>query len=441
MVLTRRWTRLRYHSGQWALWHSESRYAVIEVARRSGKSEVAKRKGSKMAIKAPPHIDDYRVIFCAPTRDQAKAIYWDDVKALIPPELVERTMETELSIRLKNGARIEVVGMDKPARVEGRPIDFAFIDEYADMKPGVWERHIRPALDTDGRPGKAWIYGVPRPSPDFKRRYDQAVDPEQTDWEYFTWTAASLLDPEVVEAARRDLDELTFAQEYEAKRVNLSGLAYYPWSRPLHAACRVPYDNTRTLIVALDFNVEPGVAVLAQEMPKPEGAPEQCAAHITGIVGEVYIPRNSTTEAVCRRIAAEYGAHKGEVHLHGDATGGARGTAQVEGSDWDVARAVLRPVFGDRLRFRVGRSNPPERARVNAMNSRLRSADGTLHVLVDARLRWLSEDFESVILLEGGSGELDKKATPAHTHLTDALGYYVYDKHPISDRATSVQDF
>ena len=195
MVLTRRWTRLRYHPEQWRLWNTTSRFVVCEAGRRSGKTEIAKRKGVKLAMNAPVELDDYRVIFCAPTRDQAKAIYWDDIKALTPPPMVERILETELSIRLRNGARIEVVGMDKPARVEGRPIDAAFVDEYADMKPGVWERHLRPALDTDGRPGVAWIYGVPRPSPDFKRRYDQALDPEEQDWDYFTWTSAEILAP------------------------------------------------------------------------------------------------------------------------------------------------------------------------------------------------------------------------------------------------------
>jgi len=37
-------------------------------------------------------------------------------------------------------------------------------------------------------------------------------------------------------------------------------------------------------------------------------------------------------------------------------------------------------------------------------------------------------------LLEGGSGEIDKKKTPKLTHLSDALGYYVEAEFPVRER-------
>jgi len=39
-------------------------------------------------------------------------------------------------------------------------------------------------------------------------------------------------------------------------------------------------------------------------------------------------------------------------------------------------------------------------------------------------------------MLEGGSGEVDKKAGEAAglTHLSDALGYYVHEKHPVGGK-------
>ena len=41
------------------------------------------------------------------------------------------------------------------------------------------------------------------------------------------------------------------------------------------------------------------------------------------------------------------------------------------------------------------------------------------------------KDFEGVKLLEGGSGEIDKKADPMLTHLTDGIGYYIAKEFPI----------
>ena len=42
------------------------------------------------------------------------------------------------------------------------------------------------------------------------------------------------------------------------------------------------------------------------------------------------------------------------------------------------------------------------------------------------------KDIEGVRVLEGGSGEIDKKSDPKLTHLSDALGYYVVKKHPVA---------
>jgi hypothetical protein len=98
-----------------------------------------------------------------------------------------------------------------------------------------------------------------------------------------------------------------------------------------------------------------------------------------------------------------------------------------------LVKAHLKPVFGERLKDRVPLANPPERARVNATNSRLLTAGGTIRMLVDpVNCPQLIADLEGVTLLEGGSGEIDKdpKRHPDRTHLTDAISYYVHAKHP-----------
>jgi hypothetical protein len=269
------------------------------------------------------------------------------------------------------------------------------------------------------------LIGVPEGRGEYFDMYNYAISGEDPDWQGFHWVSADILPPEEIESARRTLDPLVFQQEMEASFVTFEGRAYYPFLRSSHCA-PLQYNPRAPLIIALDFNVEPGVAAIMQEMVLPNGLEG------TGVISEVHILRNSTTPAVCRRIVQDFGNHPGAVRIYGDATGGARGSARVLGSDWDLVKAELQPVFRDRLSFRIPNANPPERSRVNAVNSRLMSASGEIRMMVDPqRAPNVVRDLEGVRLLKGGSGEIDKRADPALSHISDAAGYYLVREFPI----------
>jgi hypothetical protein len=86
--------------------------------------------------------------------------------------------------------------------------------------------------------------------------------------------------------------------------------------------------------------------------------------------------------------------------------------------------------------FHAPASNPAERSRINAMNTRIRSRDGTVRLMADPKYApHVVKDLEGVKLLEGGSGEIDKKHDPKLTHISDAVGYYVVAKYPTTERA------
>jgi hypothetical protein len=112
------------------------------------------------------------------------------------------------------------------------------------------------------------------------------------------------------------------------------------------------------------------------------------------------------------------------------------------GSDWDliVGRdGALRHYFGDRVRSRVESSNPRQKVRINATNRRLLTADGLAHMLVDAsRAPHVCEDLDGVTLLPGSDGEIDKTLCERAnlTHVSDALGYYIHAKFPVTGQAT-----
>lgn len=429
--LTKRWEKLRPHLIQKSLWYSPHRFNTVPAGRRSGKTELAKRKLVLRAMRGT-RFDNARFFAAAPTRDQAKTIYWDDLKALVPSwAMAGAPRETDLEIRLINGSAIRVVGMDKPQRIEGSPWDGGILDEYGNMKPEAWKANVRPALAD--RQGWCDLIGVPEGRNHYYEA-DRAAKAQmkefgpKSEWGSYHWLSADILPAEEIAAARRDLDEMTFAQEYEASFVTFEGRAYYPFTEADH--CRpLKYDRTQPLIFCFDFNVAPGVAAVCQEQQLPNG---QLG---TGVIGEVFIPANSSTPAVCRKLVKDWEGHEGRVKCYGDATGGAGGSAKIAGSDWDLIKAELRPVFRDRVSFHVPAANPAERARVNAMNSRLKAADGTIRMMVDAgKAPHVMKDLEGVRLLKGGSGEIDKKAEADLTHISDALGYYVAADFPTTDR-------
>lgn len=431
---------LAYHPGQHSYRFSLHRFNVVPAGRRSGKTLRAKRKLLYHALSAAADWPDPRFFAAAPTRDQAKTIFWADLKFMIPREFMTTPpRESDLSIHLVNGAEIRVVGLDRPERFEGPPWDGGVLDEYANCRREAWVQHIRPALAD--RNGWADFIGVPEGRNHYYDLYRDATAQQArhgllSDWGAFTWRSEEVLPlygrESEIEAARRDMDPLTYEQEFGASFITFQGQAYQGFNEVLHCQ-RLSWDKQEPLILCFDFNVDPGVAVICQEQPLPHGV------NGTAVIGQVVIPQNSTTPKVVKQLTTAYADHEGFFHVHGDSTGGGRHSAATEGSDWELVRRDLNAAFGsERVVYRYPMSNPSERARLNAMNSRLRSQAGVVRLMVDpGKAPDVVKDLEGVQLKDDGSGELDKspKATGNGrlTHLSDALGYYIAESHPVRD--------
>lgn len=435
ITLSPRWQAVPWTSKQRDLVDCLSRFITIAAGRRSGKTEIAKRKLVKRALAFTAFPDGWFVA-AAPTRDQAKRIFWKDLKALCPASLVMKVSESDLTITLWNGCVIQVMGLEVPERVEGTPLDGIIIDECATVKPSVWKAHVRPALATIGRPGWAILFGVPEGRNHFYHLCNKSKTNEG--WNHFHWPSSDVLSVEEIEEMKRDLDPLTYDQEANASFVNFEGRAYYPYEEHSHTRTNLPYNDRAELVFCFDFNVSPGTATVLQEIRNENKVFGKAVAdQFTGILGEVWIPKNSNTRSVCRKLIKDWGHHKGKILVYGDATGGNKGSAKTEGSDWDLVKAELYAHFGtDRVIMKVPKANPRERSRVNAMNTRLQATNGVISMLVDnSRCPHVCLDLEGVTTLKGGSGELDKKADEELTHLSDGFGYYVEKEFPVRGKS------
>jgi len=417
---------------------SRKRFNIIPAGRRTGKTQIAKRRGVRFAL-LNTFWPDFRIAYTCPTYAQVKRNYWDDLHRIIngyEKGLIADESKTDLMIKLFNGSMIWLIGMDKPDRFEGPSYNWVFADEAPNMKAEAIEQHIFPALSE--RLGGLDLYGVPEGHNHYYKTAMFAQEIENADeWGYYWWRSRDVMPlylgeeaaAREIERARRRMDELTFRQEYEAEFIYFTGRAYHKFDREKHAIERLPYDPAAPLHLCFDFNTAPGVAAVIQESREQRGKDrEDC----TYIIGQVTISKNSTTPAVCDALAATWKTHKGPVYCYGDATGGAGGSAKVRGSDWDLIRQELTPYFGGRLFFRVPTKNPPERARVNAVNSRLESSNGIVRMKVDpANAADIATDFDETTVLDGGAGQIDKKTNKARSHHSDSVGYYIVKRHPI----------
>lgn len=382
------------------LWTENKRFAVVPAGRRSGKTELAKRRlVSNLSIKKA--WSDPRYFAGAPTREQAKRIFWNDLKMLVPRNWIRRVYESDLCITTRYNSELWVVGLDKPQRIEGTPWDGGVLDEYADMKPGAWTENIRPALSD--RLGWCWFIGVPEGFNHYKDLADYAKSGVDNDWGFYTWPSADILPPDEVEAAKRLLDPKTFRQEYEASFEGASGRVYYAYDAEKNQDASIAVRSELPIIMACDFNVDPCVWVLLQT-----------DFNSVWVFDEVVL-RNTNTMDMGREVLRRYGSHKAGFIVYGDSAGSARSTAGK--SDYAILSGMG---FTEQ---RVKRANPAVKDRVNAVNSMLLSSNGEARLFHHPRCVFLRKDFETV---EWASNNVDiDKSQRDRTHASDAIGYFI----------------
>jgi phage terminase large subunit-like protein len=100
--------------------------------------------------------------------------------------------------------------------MRGVSLKYLVMDEYADMKPQVFEQILRPALAD--QKGRAMFIGTPMGRNHFYELYklgDSTKDKDYKAW-HFTSFDNPLLDPAEIEAARGSMSSFAFRQEFMA---------------------------------------------------------------------------------------------------------------------------------------------------------------------------------------------------------------------------------
>lgn len=382
---------------------SPARFRVAVSGRRFGKTHIAIRELAK-AARHGNHVCWY----VAPSYRIARQVVWDKLKnRLRDINWVARINESDLRIELVNGSMIALRGADNADSLRGVGLDFLCLDEVADIDEKAWTEVLRPTLAD--KQGRALFLGTPKGKSNWLfDLYQRGQDTTEHQWESWQYTTVDggVVPAEEIEAARRDLGDREFRQEFLASFEQWSGTIYYNFSRALNVktyADTVP-DN---LLIFVDFNVSPVSAAVAVQT--------SAGLHI---IDEVVIYGSNTDELV-EEILNRYPTKR--ITAFPDPAGVQRKTSAGGRTDITILQNA-----GFAVKYRS--NHPAVRDRINAVNSVLKNALDQRRLLIDPGCRRVIECLEKQVYKEGTQVP-DKDQ--GYDHMNDAIGYGIEFLYPI----------
>jgi len=371
----------------------------VVAGRRFGKTHLATVELVRAALSG----GNKNCWYVAPTYRAAKEIAWDMLMQILPDEYIDRKNETALMINLINGSTIALKGAEKPDSLRGRALDFAIMDEFADMKLTAWTEVLRPSLSD--REGNAMWIGTPKGRNHFYDLWTYGLDGHDGWASYqFTTLNGGNVSAEEIESARRDLDERTFKQEYEAAFVSYSGIIYYNFNR--EESVRKIFDDGTPLHIGMDFNLDPMSAVVCIRQGNDLLAIDEIVMY------------GSNTDEMVDEIKTRYPNR--QITIYPDPASRQRKTSAGGRTDLSILQNAGFAV-------KVKTSHPAIRDRINAVNSRLKSGQGR-HLFVDPKCKQTIKSLERQTYKEGTS---QPNKDDGFDHMNDALGYLVEFLYPV----------
>ena len=200
------------------LWQGEvhrniRQFTVLKCHRRSGKTVLAVMELIRGALASTG--GDWRGAYIAPFYKQAKTVAWGYVKKFASQVPGAQIREAELTADFPNGSRISLFGADNPDALRGLYLDFAVMDEIAQMKPETWEEVVSVALMDRG--GGALFIGTVKGYTLLSKLYNEALRDDSGLWwaANYTWRDTQVFSEAELGVQRRNMSEEQFRQEFE----------------------------------------------------------------------------------------------------------------------------------------------------------------------------------------------------------------------------------
>lgn len=388
---------------QTQVWKGKTRFKVLVCGRRFGKTFFAL---TWLLAQASAKKGIYYYI--APSYVAAKSIAWRLLKELADGHFKIKN-ESELYVEFDNGSVIQLKGADNRDGLRGVSLAGAVLDEFCFMAQEVWTEVIRPATSDQLAPvvfissPAGWNWG--------KELYDYAIHGGDENWQAWTFTTADggNVKLEEIEAAKRELPERTFKQEYLASFETLSNRVYSNFDRLKNVSAELAsIRDVKELHIGLDFNVNPMSATVGIK-----------AADQLHIIDEIVLPNSNTTE-FCAEVKSRYQNYK--IYVYPDPAGKARKTSAAGGTtDFTILQMhgfyVVAP-----------NAHPPVADRINEVQAMLCNAAGDRRLFISQKCKELIKSLDGMTYKQGTSAP-DKSL--GLDHVTDALGYKIHSMFPL----------
>lgn len=203
------------HPKQLEVAQSSARFKVCAAGRRFGKS----RLGSALCVSEG--LKGKRAWWIAPSYPVAM-VGWRMIKKLSAKIPGVKIKQGDYTVEYPYGGEVRVRSADNPDSLRGEGLDLAVLDECAFMREETWNEVLRPALAD--RLGRAVFISTPKGRSWFWRIYQNGVNGEDG-WESWQLPTASnpYIDAKEIEAAREQLPEIIFRQEFLAEFIESDG--------------------------------------------------------------------------------------------------------------------------------------------------------------------------------------------------------------------------
>lgn len=386
---------LRWAQGE--VFKAEERFRVLVAGRRFGKSYLSCVELLKGAIAKPGET----YFYCAPTYRMAKDIAWKTLKKLVPKQWIKSKNETDLKIELVNESTIELKGTENAMALRGRSLSGVVLDEAAFMDREVWSEVIRPALaDKQG-----WALFISTPDGTASWFYDlwcYVPEDESGDWKRWSFTTieGGNVPKEEVEAARGQLDNRTFRQEFEASFENLTGLVAISFDDE-NISSEVADLHMLPLYMGVDFNVDPLCGICAVKNNEN-----------LYVFDEIIMRGGATTWDFAEEVVNRYGVDR-RIITCPDPTGGARKTSGVGLTDHTILRRSGFTVSSPKAPWKI-------RDKITAVNTALFDAAGDRRTFIHPRCKELIKSLRTLTYAPN-TGMPNKNLGVDHAF--DAFGY------------------
>ncbi len=324
--------------------------------------------------------------------------------------------KSENTLRLDDtGSRVLFRSMDEYERLRGTNLAWFGLDELTYTPEEAWLRLEGRLRDPLAKKLCGFAVWTPKGYDWVYRKFlrDETGNYEVIQARPFENKHLLAAVPDFYERLRKSYDEQFYLQDATGSYLSMTGgLVYRCFERVTHLQKTQILQN-RPLLWALDFNVDPMSSVVVQ-----------IVGDVAQVVDELVI-RNATTVMACEEFANRYSQHPGGVRIYGDASGNNKHTTGA--TDYQLIRNFFRHRMGTVPDQKVPRANPLVRDRISLVNALLKNADGEVHLRIDPKCGELIKDLEELAFKEGTTIP-DKTKDAARSHLSDALGYVLWQE-------------